>query len=42
MRLASVHPGVAVDEVGAATGFQLVVPDEVPAHPAAHRRRSWR
>jgi len=30
MRLRSVHPGVAVDDVVAATGFELVVPDEVP------------
>ena len=30
MRLRSVHPGVAVAEVTAATGFPLVVPDEVP------------
>jgi acyl CoA:acetate/3-ketoacid CoA transferase beta subunit len=30
MRLASVHPGVSVDDVVAATGFALVVPDEVP------------
>ena len=30
MRLASVHPGVTVDEVVEATGFELVVPDEVP------------
>jgi len=30
MRLASVHPGVTVDDVVAATGFDLVVPDEVP------------
>jgi acyl CoA:acetate/3-ketoacid CoA transferase beta subunit len=30
MRLASVHPGVPVEEVVAATGFALVVPDEVP------------
>jgi acyl CoA:acetate/3-ketoacid CoA transferase beta subunit len=29
MRLRSVHPGVSVDEVRAATGFPLVVPDEV-------------
>jgi acyl CoA:acetate/3-ketoacid CoA transferase beta subunit len=29
MRLASVHPGVTVDEVCAATGFELVVPDGV-------------
>jgi acyl CoA:acetate/3-ketoacid CoA transferase beta subunit len=30
MRLRSVHPGVTVDEVVAATGFDLDVPDEVP------------
>ena len=30
MRLRSVHPGVTVDEVLAATGFELVVPDQVP------------
>ncbi|RVU22202.1 CoA-transferase [Streptomyces antnestii] len=32
MRLVSVHPGVTVDEVRAATGFDLVLPDggEVP------------
>ena len=30
MRLRSVHPGVSVDEVVEATGFELVVPDEVP------------
>jgi acyl CoA:acetate/3-ketoacid CoA transferase beta subunit len=29
MRLRSVHPGVTVDEVVAATGFDLVVPDDV-------------
>jgi acyl CoA:acetate/3-ketoacid CoA transferase beta subunit len=29
MRLRSVHPGVLVDEVVAATGFELVVPDDV-------------
>ena len=29
-RLRSVHPGVTVDEVVAATGFDLVVPAEVP------------
>jgi acyl CoA:acetate/3-ketoacid CoA transferase beta subunit len=33
MRLRSVHPGVTVDEVLAATGFDLAVPDEVPATP---------
>ena len=30
MRLLSVHPGVSVEEVVAATGFELVIPDEVP------------
>ncbi|MDX6431996.1 MAG: hypothetical protein QOE54_4362 [Streptosporangiaceae bacterium] len=30
MRLRSVHPGVSVDEVVAATGFELVIPAEVP------------
>ena len=30
MRLRSVHPGVAVADVVAATGFELVVPAEVP------------
>jgi hypothetical protein len=30
MRLASVHPGVSVDEVVANTGFELEVPDPVP------------
>lgn len=34
MRLASLHPGVAVGEVVDATGFELVIPDEVP-----HTRR---
>ncbi|MEU4561596.1 CoA-transferase [Actinoplanes sp. NPDC023936] len=30
MRLRSVHPGVVVDQVVAATGFPLVVPGQVP------------
>jgi acyl CoA:acetate/3-ketoacid CoA transferase beta subunit len=30
MRLRSVHPGVTVDEVVAATGFDLVVGDDIP------------
>ncbi|PSM42324.1 CoA-transferase [Streptomyces dioscori] len=30
MRLASLHPGVTVEEVVAATGFELSVPDGVP------------
>lgn len=30
LRLVSVHPGVSVDDVVAATGFELVIPDEVP------------
>ena len=29
MRLRSLHPGVTVDDVVGATGFELVVPDEV-------------
>ncbi|MCO6005083.1 CoA-transferase [Actinoallomurus purpureus] len=33
MRLRSVHPGVTVDEVTTATGFDLVVPPYVPATP---------
>jgi acyl CoA:acetate/3-ketoacid CoA transferase beta subunit len=30
MRLRSVHPGVTIDEVVAATAFDLVIPDDVP------------
>ena len=30
MRLRSLHPGVSVADVTAATGFDLVVPDDVP------------
>ncbi|GGS71571.1 CoA-transferase subunit beta [Streptomyces violaceus] len=30
MRLASLHPGVTVEQVREATGFELTVPDEVP------------
>jgi acyl CoA:acetate/3-ketoacid CoA transferase beta subunit len=30
MRIRSLHPGVTVDEAQAATGFPLVVPDDVP------------
>ena len=30
MRLASLHPGATVEEVVAASGFEVVVPDEVP------------
>jgi len=30
MRLRSLHPGVPVDEVVAATGFELHIPDDVP------------
>lgn len=33
LRLASVHPGVAVEEVVRATGFPLAVPDSVPVTP---------
>ena len=31
MRLRSVHPGVTVDEIVEATGFELALPDQVPA-----------
>jgi hypothetical protein len=30
MRLRSVHPGVTVDDVIANTGFELVIPSDVP------------
>ena len=30
MRLASVHPGVSVEEVVENTGLELVIPDAVP------------
>jgi hypothetical protein len=30
MQLVSVHPGVTVGEVVEATGFELLVPDDVP------------
>jgi acyl CoA:acetate/3-ketoacid CoA transferase beta subunit len=30
LRLRSLHPGVTVDEVVTATGFELVIPDDVP------------
>ncbi len=30
MRLRSLHPGVTVDDIVAATGFELVIPDDVP------------
>lgn len=30
MRVRSVHPGVTVDQVVAATGFELAIPDDVP------------
>jgi acyl CoA:acetate/3-ketoacid CoA transferase beta subunit len=39
MRLRSVHPGVTVDEVVAATGFELVIPDEVPETPRPTERQ---
>ncbi len=34
MRLVSVHPGVTVDQVKAATGFELSIPAEVPVTKA--------
>jgi acyl CoA:acetate/3-ketoacid CoA transferase beta subunit len=41
MRLLSVHPGVTVDDVVAATGFELVIGDDVPVtrQPAAEELR---
>ena len=42
MRLRSVHPGVTVDEIVAATGFELVIPDDVPETRAADRRGAAR
>ena len=41
MRLRSVHPGVAVGDVTAATGFPLAVAGRGAGDPAAHRRRNW-
>ena len=37
MRLASVHPGVTVDEVVEATGFELAIDGDVPGAAAPHR-----
>jgi glutaconate CoA-transferase subunit B len=34
MRLKSVHPGVTVDQVVDATGFELLIPDVVPETPS--------
>jgi acyl CoA:acetate/3-ketoacid CoA transferase beta subunit len=44
MRLVSVHPGVSVDDVVKHTGFELVVPDRVPASrvPTAEELRLLR
>jgi acyl CoA:acetate/3-ketoacid CoA transferase beta subunit len=41
MRLASLHPGVTVEEVREATGFTLTVPDDVPCtrEPTAEELR---
>ena len=41
MRLASVHPGVTVDEVVTATGFELAIPADVPVtrDPTAEEAR---
>jgi acyl CoA:acetate/3-ketoacid CoA transferase beta subunit len=33
MRVRSLHPGVSVDQVVEATGFELVIPDPVPVTP---------
>ena len=40
MRLLSVHPGVTVDEVVAATGFDLVIGADVPDDPRADSGRA--
>ncbi|GAA3195838.1 CoA-transferase [Actinocorallia longicatena] len=44
LRLRSVHPGVSVEDVVAATGFELVIPDEVPGTrlPTAEELRIMR
>jgi glutaconate CoA-transferase subunit B len=44
MRLVSVHPGVTVDQVRARTGFELVIPGQVPvtAAPSAEELRVLR
>lgn len=44
MRIQSVHPGVEVDEVQAATGFELAVPEHVPvtSAPTAEQLRLLR
>jgi acyl CoA:acetate/3-ketoacid CoA transferase beta subunit len=41
LRLLSVHPGVSMDEVIQATGFDLIIPDEVPTtrEPTAEELR---
>ncbi len=33
MRLKSIHPGITVEQVLDNTGFELIVPDEVPTTP---------
>ena len=38
MRLRSYHPGVTVDDIVAATGFSLTVPDDVAETAPAHSR----
>jgi hypothetical protein len=30
MRVRSIHPGVTIDEIVTATGFELVVPEDIP------------
>jgi acyl CoA:acetate/3-ketoacid CoA transferase beta subunit len=39
MRLVSVHPGVELDEVREATGFDLQIPDSVPVTTAPTSRQ---
>ena len=40
VQLLSVHPGVTVEEVVEATGFELPSRRDVPGHPRAHRDRA--
>jgi hypothetical protein len=44
MRLASVHPGVSVEDVVERTGFELAIPDPVPEtrSPSAEELRILR
>lgn len=41
MRLKSVHPGVTVDQVLENTGFEVIVPKNVPETPAPTPEEIW-